>query len=209
MIEIKEVDIEEAMKVHSKILEFNDLDPKKEYFENRYKNKDKLIIVAYYNDIPAGYIIGYDKFQDNESFYCWMAGVNINYRRLGILTQLMQYLMNWTSQRGYNILKIKTRNNRREMLSFLVKNGFYFTNIEDSQMEETNNIKELVQTMKDIRDCLVQLVDTQEKQEEISFISRKDIKSIFNCTDTTVAKMFNREDFPVIMIGEHKIKKQP
>lgn len=62
MIEIKEVDIEEAMNVHNKILEFNELEPKKEYFENRYKNRNKLIIVAYYNDVPAGYIIGYDKF---------------------------------------------------------------------------------------------------------------------------------------------------
>lgn len=140
MIEIKEVDIEEAMNVHSKILEFNDLEPKKEYFENRYKNRDKLIIVAYYNDVPAGYIIGYDKFQDNESFYCWMAGVNTNYRRLGILTQLMQYLMDWASQRGYNILKIKTRNNRPEMLSFLVKNGFYFTDIEEREDIKDNRI---------------------------------------------------------------------
>ena len=35
----------------------------------------------------------------------------------------------------------------------------------------------------------------------------EDIKSIFNCTDTTIAKMFNRDDFPAIMIGEHKVEK--
>lgn len=135
--------------------------------------------------------------------------------------------MDWAGQKGYNILKIKTRNNRREMLNFLLKNGFYFINIEEKkdvknnrinlqkniphtenlQIEETNDIKELVQTMKEIRDCLLQLVNIQEKQDEISFISRKDIKSIFNFTDTTVEKMFNRADFPVIMIGEHKVEK--
>lgn len=70
MIEIREVNIEEVLKVHKNIPEFYDLIPKKEYFEDRYRNKEKLIIVAYYNGIPAGYIIGYDKFQDNESFYC-------------------------------------------------------------------------------------------------------------------------------------------
>lgn len=70
-----------------------------------------------------------------------------------------------------------------------------------------NEISELIQTMKEIRDCLVQLVNIQEKQDEISFIPRKDIKSIFNCTDRTVAKMFNRNDFPAIMIGSHKVEK--
>lgn len=70
MIEIKEVDINEAIEVHKSVLEFNETEPKPEYFENRYKNKDKLIIVAYYNNIPIGYVIGYDKYEDEESFYC-------------------------------------------------------------------------------------------------------------------------------------------
>lgn len=70
-------------------------------------------------------------------------------------------------------------------------------------MIKDNEISELIQTMKEIRDCLVQLVNIQEKQDEISFIPRKDIKSIFR----TVAKMFNRNDFPAIMIGSHKVEK--
>lgn len=137
MIEIKEVNIDEVLKVHRNVLEFDDLNPKKDFFENRYRNKEKLIIVAYYNNIPVGYMIGYDKFEDNESFYCWMAGVDVNYRRLGILTQLMNYQIDWAREKGYSILKIKTRNDKREMLSFLIKAGFYFTDV-----EKTNNIKE-------------------------------------------------------------------
>ena len=70
-----------------------------------------------------------------------------------------------------------------------------------------NEIAELTDVMKDIRDCLIQLVKFEEEQDEISFIARKDIKAIFNCTDVTVAKIFNREDFPAIMIGEHKVEK--
>ena len=229
MIEIKEVTIEEAIKVHKTIPEFYDLIPKKEYFEDRYKNKEKLIIVAYYNGVPAGYIIGYDKFQDNESFYCWMAGVDVNYRRLGILTQLMNYQINWAKNKSYNILKIKTRNNRREMLSFLIKNNFYFTNVEIKEnikdnrislqkdiITETSNthiitanndIKELIEEAKDIKNILMQLLDFEKEKNEINFIPRKDIKTLFKCTDTTVAKLFNRPDFPAIMIGEHKVEK--
>lgn len=133
MIEIKEVDINEAIEVHKSVLEFNETEPKPEYFENRYKNKDKLIIVAYYNNIPIGYVIGYDKYEDEESFYCWMAGVNNNYRRLGALKALMNYQIKWARDKGYKKLKIKTRNNRREMLSFLVKADFYFTSVEPKE----------------------------------------------------------------------------
>jgi len=138
MIEIKEVEIDEAIKVHHNVVEFDNLDIK--YFEDRYKNKEKLIIVAYYNNVPAGYIVGYDKFEDNESFYCWMAGVDINYRRLGALKALMNYQIKWAKEKGYKKLKIKTRNNRREMLNFLVKNGFYFTDIEKMENIEENRI---------------------------------------------------------------------
>ncbi len=74
-------------------------------------------------------------------------------------------------------------------------------------MEINDEFSELTKIMKEIRDCLVQLVDIKHKEDEISFIPRKDIKSIFNCIDTTVAKMFNRDDFPAIMIGEHKVEK--
>ena len=74
-------------------------------------------------------------------------------------------------------------------------------------MESNNEILDLIQIMKDIRDCLVQIIDFEKEKDEINLIPRKDIKSIFNCKDTTVAKMFNREDFPAIMIGEHKVEK--
>ncbi|HIT70865.1 MAG TPA: GNAT family N-acetyltransferase [Candidatus Scatovivens faecipullorum] len=140
MIEIKEVDIKEAIKVHKNIKEFNETKPEKEYFENRYRDREKLIIVAYYNNVPAGYIIGYDKFQDGKNFYCWMAGVDSKFRKLGILTKMMQYQENWAKQKGYSILKIKTRNNRREMLSFLVKHNFNFLSVEKRDNIQDNRI---------------------------------------------------------------------
>lgn len=133
MIEVKEVEIEEVLKVHKNVLEFDDLNPKKDFFEDRYQDKEKLIIVAYYNNIPIGYIVGYDKTKENNSFYCWMAGVDINYRKLGALTALMNYQIEWAKSKGYKKLTIKTRNNRREMLNFLVKNNFYFTSIEPQE----------------------------------------------------------------------------
>lgn len=136
---VKEVSIEEAVKVNRNVIEFDGKDTKAEDFERRYQDKKKLIIVAYYENVPIGYIIGYDRDNDG-SFYCWMAGVDNNYRRLGALTTLMNYQMNWAKNKGYNKLKIRTRNNRREMLSFLVKNGFNFVSVEQRDDITENRI---------------------------------------------------------------------
>lgn len=136
---VKEVSIEEAVKVNRNVIEFDGKDTTKEDFEKRYVGKDNLIIVAYYKNIPIGYIIGYDRDNDG-SFYCWMAGVDNNYRRLGALTTLMNYQMNWAKNKGYNKLKIRTRNNRREMLGFLVKNGFNFVSVEQRDNITENRI---------------------------------------------------------------------
>lgn len=137
-ITIKEVPIEEAIKVNATIVEF-DAPYQKDYFEERYKNKEKLIIVAYVDNQPAGYIVGYDKFEDG-SFYCWMAGVNPKFRKLGLLKAMMDYEDKWSKDKNYNKIKIKTRNNRREMLAYLVKYGFFFTEVVQQPNMDDNRI---------------------------------------------------------------------
>ncbi len=146
-IEIKETAIDEVLKVNKNVIEFSDdVNLNKEYFENRYQNKEHVKIVAYLNDSPIGYIVGYDKFNDGESFYVWMAGVDYKYRRKGALTKLMQYQIDWAKRQGYSKLKIKTRNARREMLSFLVKNEFNFTEVEKKEniIENRINLEKII-----------------------------------------------------------------
>ena len=135
-MQILQTSIEEAVKVHVQIPEFTETPPDKNYFENRYKGKTHLILCAYENETAMGYIIAYDKFAD-KSFYCWMAGVIPQYRKQGALTELIKYLFSWAGSKGYDKIKIKTRNDKRDMLRFLVKNGFNFTAVE--QRENINN----------------------------------------------------------------------
>lgn len=124
---VKEASVDEAVKVNSTIIEF--AEPyDRDYMESRYAGKEKLIIVSYIDNEPTGYIIGYDAFDDG-SFYCWMAGVNPKYRKMGSLKALMDYEEKWAKDRGYNKIKIKTWNNKRAMISYLVKYGFNFTEV--------------------------------------------------------------------------------
>ena len=140
LVNVREITIEEAFEVHGRVLEFDELAVLDEFIE-RYTGKTHVIIGAYLEDKLIGYIIGYDKHQDKERFYIWMAGVDNNYRRRGALRQMMNYVEEWAKEKGFSKLAIKTRNNRREMLSFLCKNNFNFTSVETREDVRENRIE--------------------------------------------------------------------
>ena len=136
-IVITPISIDEMVTVNKTVTEF---DPyTKEYFDNRIKGKDSLIIGACINDHVVGYLVGYNRFNDS-SFYCWMVGVNPDFREKGVLRTLMDYQEKWARKRGYSKIKIKTRNHLREMLAYLVKYGFYFTEVVEYPNIEDNRI---------------------------------------------------------------------
>lgn len=137
-ISIQETTIDEAAKVHAKIKEFNQSDLKPEYWL-KCQGKTTLIIIATNNRQPAGYLIGYDRDSDG-SFYCWMTAVDHKHRQQGILTAMMDYQAKWARQHSYDKIKIKTRNNRREMIAYLIKYGFYFTGFEPRERIEDHRI---------------------------------------------------------------------
>lgn len=136
-IQVREVTIEEAIRVHDLIPEF-DAQPV-EYFTDRYADREHLLLVAYIDDKPAGYMVSYEK-PEEDCFYIWMAGVLPAFRRNGVLTELIEYVQEWASETGYKLLRIKTRNNRREMLSFLVKRGFCFYDVHQRDEREEHRI---------------------------------------------------------------------
>jgi ribosomal protein S18 acetylase RimI-like enzyme len=137
-IEIKEGEIDIAIKVHLEMHEFSGF-YRREEVEDRYEDKEKIILVAYLNGQPVGYMISYDKYRDG-SFYCWMTGVEPDFRRKGVLTKMMDYLNDWAIKHNYESIKLKTRNNRREMLNYLIKNEFNMLNVETNPAVEDNKI---------------------------------------------------------------------
>lgn len=137
-LQVKEATLPQAVEVHLAIPEFKERTPGQ--LEERLNSKKSLILVAYLNGLPAGYLIAYDKFGDG-SLYCWMVGVIPAFRRQGVLGALMGHLERYAKSTGYTKLRIKTRNNRREMLAYLVKSRFYFTNVVQYPHIEDNRIE--------------------------------------------------------------------
>lgn len=124
---IKEVCLEEALKVYHKIEEWDRLEAGTiEYCSNKIGNSKNIILGAYINDEIIGYLIAYER---NTSFYCWVVAVDKRYRRNGILTEMMNIFESYARKLGYNRVTLKTLNNKREMLSYLIKNNWNFSDI--------------------------------------------------------------------------------
>lgn len=141
---IKQTSLEESLKVFNLIPEWD----RKEagtvnYCKERINGKDSLILSAYFNDQNIGYLIAYQK---DDSFYCWVAAVIPSFRRMGILTKMMNIYEKYAKKNNYKKLTLKTLNNKREMLNFLVKNNWNFVNIinnDDSVLNEILVEKEI------------------------------------------------------------------
>lgn len=124
---IKEVALEEALKVYPKIEEWDRPETANvDYCENHMGDVNKLVLGAYVNDEIIGYLLGYEK---NNGFYCWITAVDKGYRRIGIFTSMMNKFIDFAKEQGYTKVTLKTLNNKREMLSYLVKNNWNFTDI--------------------------------------------------------------------------------
>jgi ribosomal protein S18 acetylase RimI-like enzyme len=129
-----------AIEAHNSIAEFDKWDATNFAEILTEETKPQLILVSTNEeDKPIAYLIAYDRWKD-ESFYIWMTGVNQSYRGQHLFSRMLQYASEWSRAKGYKSLKLKTRNNRREMLSFLVKDGWNFLeltpypNVEDNRL---------------------------------------------------------------------------
>lgn len=126
-ISIREGDLDEALRVDANIPEFRNHYTKGSYVERLGVHKH-LILTAYVDDQPAGYKIGYDRYGDG-SFYSWMGGVLLAYRKQGVAQELQNYMERWCKEQGYTSIKLKTRNRYKNMLRFALKNNFNILDI--------------------------------------------------------------------------------
>lgn len=140
IVEPREVSLEEAFSVHKQIPEFAPNPPKTlEDFQKEIDKADNLILVAYLDSVPVGYVVGYDKFKDG-SFYSWMGGVIPEYREFGVYKVLKNFQEELVKQKGYKSIKVKTWNRRVEMRIFLAKSGYNIIALEEKSNPLDNRL---------------------------------------------------------------------
>ncbi|RYG60499.1 MAG: N-acetyltransferase [Alphaproteobacteria bacterium] len=136
MFTIRDASLSEIMKAHALVPEFGeggDVD-----FAGRLSGTTSLSIIGLAGDAVAGYAVCYLK--DNCTAYIWMVGTLPDYRRQGVYQQLFTHIHAWAVGQGATRLVLKTRNNKRHMLAWLVKNDFLFTEIEPQDDISQNRI---------------------------------------------------------------------
>ncbi|MFB6214163.1 MAG: GNAT family N-acetyltransferase [Candidatus Nanohaloarchaea archaeon] len=143
-LEIEETSFEEVNAIHRQIPEFGE-----EHLEERYHDRcpdsDPSRLVARENSEKYGYVVAYDKFGDG-SYYVWMAGVKPDYRREGVMSALVERVLEIADSKKYEAVKIKTRNERKAMRHLLINRGFEvcgYNEKENLDRGEIIHIKEL------------------------------------------------------------------
>ncbi|MFC5713052.1 GNAT family N-acetyltransferase [Thalassorhabdus alkalitolerans] len=92
----------------------------------KMRSKQKLlVIIAMDGTKVIGYKIGYEL--DKNKFYSWLGGVDKNYRKHGIASELMEKQHRYIKEQGYSVIQTKTMNKWRSMLVLNIKKGFDVT----------------------------------------------------------------------------------
>ncbi len=125
MIRIREAALNECVQLSDQIPEFENPYPVSEY-ELRCKENMHLSLIAEIGNEPVGFKIGYDRFMDG-SFYSWMGGVKVEFRKNGIAGQLADFQEYWVKENGFKSIKLKTRKKHQAMIAFLQDRGFSIT----------------------------------------------------------------------------------
>lgn len=116
--------ISQLLKIIDQVPEFDRAKNERESeYRERIDTRDPLILVSITDQMPSGFLVAFDKYQDG-SYYCWRVGVLPDFRRQGILSSLIDTYTRIAEEKGYSKLKFITRNSCRGMLSFAIKHNW-------------------------------------------------------------------------------------
>ncbi|MEM8528456.1 MAG: GNAT family N-acetyltransferase [Bacteroidota bacterium] len=134
---IKQADIATVVQLSRRIPEFSN-PYETEIYEEKLKNVSHLILMAYEDDLPIGFKVGYER--EEGSFYSWMGAVLPSHRRKGVAQRLADVQEDWARAKGYPSITFKTRNYLKAMLTFGINNGFNIFKIEEHETIEEYRI---------------------------------------------------------------------
>lgn len=134
--EIRQGTVEDVVIVDTQIPEFDGRNTKEKLLQ-RLNNKNHLILIAFHDELPVAYKMGYELTGDE--FYSWLGGVIPSARKNGIATLLRQAQELWVKEKGYQVISVKSMNRYPAMLQLLISSGYHISGYEDQG--STNNSK--------------------------------------------------------------------
>ena len=126
VIKIEKGKLETVVAISQQIPEFHNPHSLAIY-QQRLNKVPHIVLVAYVDDVPAGFKVGYER---DGYFYSWMGAVLPAYRRLGLARKLAEQQEDWAKQEGYPHVTFKTRNRLKPMLLFSIGRGFDIIDIQ-------------------------------------------------------------------------------
>lgn len=110
----------------------------------RLEGKRHLILVAEQQGQILGFKIGYEL--DSDTFYSWFGGVSPKARKMGLAQKMLDEQELWVVSKGYQQLKVKSRNQFPAMLRLLLRNDYlieYFEPYEPLLESRIHFVKQL------------------------------------------------------------------
>ena len=135
-IEIVCGELNMAVRIMRQLPEFNS-PYNLEEINKKVRKKSCLNLIAYIENSPAGFKLGYER---DGYFYSWLGGVLPKYRRMGVAKKLADEQEEWAKENGYDSITFKTRNRHKAMLSFSLNNGFNIFKVEEKEIIEEYRI---------------------------------------------------------------------
>jgi GNAT superfamily N-acetyltransferase len=136
MNEIKEISLNNIIKINQMIPEMGEETIKS--LNERLNGKKYYAFGNYYKKNLVGYLLAYE--ESKKKFYVWLAGTIPEYRRKGVMKALMDYVEKMAKEKGFKIVKIKTKNSRRAQLFNLIKREYNITSVEEKEIIKENKI---------------------------------------------------------------------
>ncbi len=126
-MKIREGTLAEVVGVVAEIEEFIVKESEQSLFK-RLEGKRHLILVAEQQGQILGFKIGYEL--DSDIFYSWFGGVSPEARNMGLAQKMLDEQENWVRNKGYQEVKVKSRNQFPAMLRLLLRNNYLIEHFE-------------------------------------------------------------------------------
>lgn len=136
-MEIGECTVDEFLEFLEKLDDFYET-PSLDDAIARIGEAESLALLARIDGKPVGCKIGYalDDEHGEKVFYSWLGGVDSNYRKQGIASNLLSYQERWLKTQGYREVRVKSMNHYPNMLRFLIGKGYQVAGLEPGVPEK-------------------------------------------------------------------------